>query len=111
MEKWSTDGTQLWKQDVPLDGVTPWATELQIKPDGNLIGCTAAAQVYSHTPSGTLLWTRRYAAQGLTLSMQGGFDMVGADHLVGGAQWVRGSSGAPEERPFILFKLRLPPNP
>jgi len=107
MEKWSTSGTRLWKQDVPLlTGSAPWAYELQIKADGNLIGITGSAQVYSHSPSGQLLYTRNYMTG--RFSTSSGFDMADADHLVAGGKW---SFGTGTDHATVVFKLRLPPNP
>jgi len=106
MEKWSTSGTRLWKQDVPQTTTSPWAYELQVKADGNLIGITSNAQVYSHSPSGQLLYTRSYATG--RLSVSGGFDMADANHLVAGGKW---SFGTGTDHSTVVFKLRLPPNP
>jgi hypothetical protein len=108
MEKWSTSGTRLWKQDVPLATSSAAGYELQVKADGNLIGITGNAQIYSHSPSGQVLYTRSYTTG--RFSVGGGFDMADADHLVAGGKWSFGS-GSSSDHAMVVFKLRLPPNP
>jgi hypothetical protein len=103
-EKWSSAGSRLWKTDVTLPGGAAGARDINFRSSGNTIVVASYAQAYSHSPSGQLLWSRRYTTSSVGIAAS---SRIGVDDVVAGGVYYVPSGGTRQ----ILVRLRLPAEP
>jgi len=104
-EKWSSAGSRLWKTDVPLSTATgSGAHDVDFRSNGNSVAVTGNAEVYSHSPSGELLWNRKYATSPVNIVASG---LLGTGDLITGGYFYVPSGSTRQ----LLVRLRLPADP
>jgi hypothetical protein len=103
-EKWSNAGSRLWKTDATLSGGSILTRDIGFRSSGNTIAITGYAEAYSHSPSGQLLWTRKYTNDPANIVASG---RIGTDDIVAGGRYYRPTGGVFH----VLARLRLPAEP